>query len=153
MAVTASVKVVFGVALLIGIAYAYTGYELHVVGEDEARYMEPALQPHKLRLFRTDGALPPRGAIVWYAPPGGGTRRLLSRVWLDGEPLAEPYVRGRESHDRLPPVPVPAWHLWVLNDQRAARGSALADSRALGPIPLGRVVGWLAPGAEAGAAP
>ena len=74
-------------------------------------------------------------------------------VWLDGEPLAEPYVRGRESHDRLPPVPVPAWHLWVLNDQRAARGSALADSRALGPIPLGRVVGWLAPGAEAGAAP
>lgn len=104
-----------------------------------------------------------RGDLVVFVPPGLGERDvervyvkrvvglpgehvvvLGGHVWVDGLPVAEPYVPG--SPPELGPaeadVVVPAGMLFVLGDNRGHS----YDSRGFGPVPAGQVIGrvWAA---------
>lgn len=59
---------------------------------------------------------------------------------IDGRPQHEPYLSDawRAPID-MPPVEVPAGHVWVLGDNRAPLGSV--DSRRFGPIPASEIQG------------
>ncbi len=61
-------------------------------------------------------------------------------VYIDGVPLAEPYlIQGTTGH--VGPVVVPPLHVYVLGDNRGYSN----DSRSFGPVPLENIVGraWL----------
>jgi signal peptidase I len=67
-----------------------------------------------------------------------GDRVSIDRgtVWIDGKPLAERYVRYRDTQSR-PAVTVPADGVYVLGDNRADSD----DSRNWGILPLHDVIG------------
>jgi signal peptidase I len=154
----ATIKAALLCALVVVAAYLHLGHEVHTISGEEAQFMEPAVRGDKMRIFTTGWGLPPRGAVAWFRDPRGGGRAFVSRVV--GEPgdriavvggelvrngarQTEDYAQGRIAGEELAEVTVPAWHVWVLNDRRGARGSPTADSRALGPIPAGQIRGWL----------
>jgi len=100
---------------------------------------------------------PQRGDIVVLRVPGDQARRFIKRVvglpgdtirivggtlYLDGEPLDEPYVRYREDED-LEPTSIPPDSYFVLGDNRPDSG----DSRHFGAVPADHLVGraWLGP--------
>lgn len=99
---------------------------------------------------------PGRGDIVVFASPEGGDQPLIKRVialpgervtvvdgavFVDGGPLAEPYLRpdarttcgGRGGCDLV----VPPGHVYVLGDNRGDSN----DSRAFGPVAADRIDG------------
>lgn len=91
-----------------------------------------------------------RGDIVEFTIPDGGRslKRVIGlpgdtiscrdgRVWRDGVPLDEPYLKGARTADCDAPVTVPNGHLYVLGDHREIS----RDSRQWGPIPAGSVDG------------
>jgi signal peptidase I len=60
------------------------------------------------------------------------------RVYVDGEPLDEPWLPdGEVPTFDFPPTPVPERMIFVMGDNRDESG----DSRSFGPIPEDRVVG------------
>ena len=98
---------------------------------------------------------PQRGEIVVLRVPGHQERRFIKRVvglpgdtvriaggrlYLNGGPLDEPYVRHREEDD-LEPTTVPPDAYFVLGDNRPDSG----DSRHFGVVPANHLVGqaWL----------
>lgn len=145
--------------LVLVLAFHVQGrYELVTI-PDEAIFMEPAVRPRATRVFRTDGAVPPRGAVVGFEHPAHAGKLLLSRaagvpgdrvavkagrLVLSGKPQPEDHAEKRVEPEDLAEIVVPDGHVYVLNDARGEAGSPARDSRRLGPIPAASVVGWLA---------
>jgi signal peptidase I len=74
------------------------------------------------------------------ALPGETIEVRNGRVFIDGAPIAEPYLTPRARRDRrdFPPTVIKPEHVFVMGDNRPNS----QDSRdALGQIPLGKVVG------------
>lgn len=113
---------------------------------------------------------PERGDIVVLQPPVASDRPYIKRVigltgdrvaihdgavWINGDLLGEPYLRGVETRCDAPhcDLIVPEGMVFVLGDNRGHS----SDSRYFGPVPLDNVIGkaWLAnwPPAEIGFVP
>jgi len=73
--------------------------------------------------------------------PGETLSLSGGRVWINGEPLSEPYVRG-ETHPEMGPIRIPAGFCFVLGDNRPDS----QDSRQFGLVPLEQVEGKIRPG-------
>lgn len=130
--------------------------------------MEPAIQPGETVLIDTLAyrfGKPKRGDVVAFqhttdAPElyikrvvgTSGERVRIDRgtVFIDGKPLAEPYVRFPDTRS-FPEVTVPAHDVYVLGDNRANS----EDSRFFGPVPdadlIGRARAGIWPLSRAGA--
>jgi signal peptidase I len=93
--------------------------------------------------------------FVWFDHPSFPGKMMVSRVigvpgdriairggkvFRDGKELTEEYA-AKLARDEAEEIVVPADHIYVLNDARRATGSPGADSRRLGPIPVGSIVG------------
>ena len=61
-------------------------------------------------------------------------------VYINGEPLDEPYVNG-VPRGSYPPVTIPEGYVFVMGDNR----NNSSDSRVFGPVPIDHIVGhaWL----------
>jgi signal peptidase I len=69
--------------------------------------------------------------------PGETVQGRNGRVYVDGEPLIEPYLPAGTVTSDFGPVTVPSGDLWVMGDNR----DHSSDSRVFGPIPRSTVVG------------
>jgi len=82
--------------------------------------------------------------------PGETVEIRDETVYINGEPLDEPFSHGITNAGRHSRVTVPPLHVFVLGDNRDHSN----DSRAFGPIPIDNIVGraWLSywPPEEAG---
>lgn len=58
------------------------------------------------------------------------------RVYVNGQPLNEPYLR-EPTPGEVPPTRIPPMHYFVLGDNRDASG----DSRYFGPVPRSAIIG------------
>ena len=98
---------------------------------------------------------PHRGDVVVLRLPERGPELLIKRVialpgetidiqggsvYIDGQPLDEPYLK-RKTAGTFPLTTVPDGHVFVMGDNRGASN----DSRVFGAIPLDRIVGraWI----------
>jgi signal peptidase I len=94
---------------------------------------------------------PRRGDVVVIRMPERGPELLIKRViglagetleardgvvYIDGQPLDEPYL-VRKTSGNYGPTTVPEGNVFVMGDNRGASN----DSRIFGPVPLDRVVG------------
>jgi signal peptidase I len=94
---------------------------------------------------------PERGEIVVIRPQDGDSVSLIKRViglpgetiavhdeqvFIDGEPLAEPYLRV-VTHGFYPPIRIPDDAIFVMGDNR----DRSRDSRMFGPVSLEDLVG------------
>lgn len=154
-AVMGYLKALVFAAVLLIVAYLLRNYTIHTVADD-ATFMEPSVRRRAIKIFRTDGAMPARGAIVWFESPAIPGHMLISRVVglpgdrialddgrlaRDGAIVPEDYALERVAREDLPEILVPEDHVYVLNDARGQAWSAFRDSRRLGPVPLAAVVG------------
>ena len=95
--------------------------------------------------------LPKRGDIVVLRVPERGPELLIKRVialpgeeievregqvYVDSVPLDEPYIT-QPTRGQYGPLKVPQDYVFVMGDNRGASN----DSRAFGPVPIGRLVG------------
>ena len=120
--------------------------------------MEPTLHTNEYLLvekisYRLHG--PRRGDVVVFryprdedenfikrviAVPGETVEIVSGRVYIDGQPIVEPYLLQlpRES---MPPTRIPDGKLFVLGDNRSNSN----DSRSFGPVTLDQILGrvWL----------
>jgi len=102
---------------------------------------------------------PERGDIVVFYPPVASDRPYIKRViglpgdrvaiaegqvWINGEPLAEPYLDGARTvcPSRACDLTVPDGEVYLLGDNR----NNSSDSRVFGPVSMDEIVGkaWLA---------
>ncbi len=74
------------------------------------------------------------------ALPGETVAIHGGKVWINGEPLDEPYLT-QKTVGEMPPRTVPEGHVFVLGDNRGFSN----DSRSFGMVPLENLVGraWL----------
>lgn len=94
---------------------------------------------------------PRRGDIVVFFDPRNADRKLIKRiiglpgelvetrggqVFVDGEPLNEPYIQNRAGYSK-PPAQVPEGNYYVLGDNRANS----SDSHNWGTLPEAKIVG------------
>ncbi|HHB90639.1 MAG TPA: signal peptidase I [Anaerolineae bacterium] len=123
----------------------------------EGYSMEPTLYGHQRLIiekvsYRLHG--PKRGDIVVVRIPQFD-RLLIKRViglpgetleirdglvYINGQPLEEPYVNGR-PRGSYPATTIPEGHVFVMGDNRNNSN----DSRAFGPVPIENIVGhaWM----------
>lgn len=117
--------------------------------------MIPALQIHDRLLINKladDFSEPERGDIVLFDDPAGGETPLIKRtiglpgetvefrddrLYIDGEPVEEPYTNDSASETTFGPVEVPEGHYFVMGDNR----DRSLDSRVFGPIPEESLIG------------
>ena len=71
------------------------------------------------------------------ALPGESVEGREGRVFVNGQPLNEPYLPEGVTTEDFPAALVPAGTLWVMGDNRGDS----EDSRAFGPIKRSKVVG------------
>jgi signal peptidase I len=127
--------------------------------EVDGASMEPTLHTHQYVVVDTVGAeshSPQRGdVIVFHYPrdprlefvkrivglPGEKIAITRGRVWVNDQPLDEPYIREQPRYF-WGPAQVPPNSLFVLGDNR----NSSSDSHLWGPLPLNYVVGraWFA---------
>jgi signal peptidase I len=80
----------------------------------------------------------PRDLVKRVIALGGDTVEAREGVvFVNGQPIDEPYVRVRGTTANLPLTTVPRDHLWVMGDNRTNS----SDSRVFGPIAVTSVVG------------
>lgn len=92
-----------------------------------------------------------RGDIVVFEHPTAPQRSLIKRViglpgerleivsgqvWINGQPIEEPYVREPGLYSQ-PAIAIPADHIFVMGDNRDNSN----DSRRWGPVPMRNLVG------------
>jgi signal peptidase I len=113
-------------------------------------FIDPGDDPTRY-LFRG----PERGDVIVFRqpnqPPGAAERDFIKRiiglpgdvvevrdgtVFIDGEPLDEPYIADKPGYT-CPPKVVPEGHYWVLGDNR----NNSQDSHSWGPIPKENIIG------------
>lgn len=151
------VKVLLGALVIVLALFVEQGYTVKTVA-DNATYMEPAVRRRAMKVFKTDGSMPPRAAVVWFEHASYPGRMLLARavgvpgdriaiaegrVVRDGKPLPEDYAEKRIETEDLEEIVVPDGYVYVLNDARSDPGSPALDSRRLGPVPVASVVGYV----------
>jgi signal peptidase I len=127
--------------------------------EVEGASMEPTLRSQQYVFVDTlllHSRPPQRGDVIVFHYPGNPTLEYVKRVvglpretiavahgrvWINGQPLREPYVREIPRYF-WGPATVPADSLFVLGDNR----NRSSDSHLWGPVPLRYVIGraWLA---------
>lgn len=105
------------------------------------RFRDP--EPGDIVTFQ-DPEIPGRILIKRCIAVGGQTVDINDEdglVYVDGEPLAEPYTDGKPSYrlasDVTYPYTVPEGHVWVMGDNRTNS----QDSRFFGSIPISSVTG------------
>lgn len=69
--------------------------------------------------------------------PGEVVEGRDNQIFINGEPLAEPYLDEGTVISTFGPEEVPADHVWVMGDNR----SNSSDSRVFGPIDIDRIEG------------
>lgn len=140
------------IALLINV---FVGQATRVEGQS----MEPNLHTEQRLVveklsYRFHG--PRRFDIVVIRVPSQGDELLIKRViglpgetvefrdgqvFIDGQPLDEPYVSESTRMGRSGKVQVPPLYVFVMGDNRSHSN----DSRSFGPVPIANIVGraWL----------
>ncbi len=126
--------------------------------------MEPTLQDAEhlfLNKFVYRFGPPKRGDIVVFRPPRGGTKDFikrvvglpgetleirLGRVYINQQPIDEPYVR-KDVLSEYSKITIPPGHVFVMGDNRPNSH----DSRAFGTVPIDLIRGkafvvWWPPG-------
>jgi signal peptidase I len=136
------------IALLINV---FLGQATRVDGQS----MEPSLHTDQRLVvekvsYRFHG--PQRYDVVVLRLPSQGEEMLIKRViglpgetveihdgqvYIDGQPLEEPYDPGETRPGRSEQVLVPPLHVYVLGDNRSHSN----DSRNFGPVPIESIVG------------
>jgi signal peptidase I len=106
----------------------------------------PSMQPNLYQGYRVMTEklsyrfhLPRRGDVVIVSRPNGEkalVKRVIGRAWIDGEPLAEPWVTYSGGPD-YPPTRIPDGCVFILGDNRPAS----RDSRMIGPVPIASIRG------------
>ncbi len=101
--------------------------------------------------MNAEGWVPPRGAIVTLVHPTDPTTMLVKRVvglpgeeisidrgevYINGEPLDEPYVVFHDQRS-MSRIQIPPDTIFVMGDNRPASG----DSRSFGPVPRTNLLG------------
>jgi signal peptidase I len=137
-------------ALLAGALWLYFTYRIGVV---PSQSMAPTLQPGdkfliNLRAYRH--RLPQRGDIVVFRDPAGEylVKRVIAlpgetvvlaggQLYVNGQPLYEPYLAEPPMVESPLGGVVPEGHVFVLGDNR----NFSEDSRDLGPVPIERIMG------------
>ncbi len=137
-------------AVAAGAIWFYLTYRIGIVPSDS---MAPTLRPGDRYLIniRAYSRRPPkRGDVVVFRTPDGEfwVKRVIGlpgeqvtvymgRVFINGQLLPEPYLRGAPFFERPMAFIVPEGHIFVLGDNRGHS----EDSRDIGPVPLNWVVG------------
>ena len=140
------------IALLINV---FVGQATRVEGQS----MEPNLHTNQRLVveklsYRFHG--PQRFDVVVLKVPSQGDELLIKRViglpgetveiqdgrvYINGEPLEEPFLVGDTRPGRHDRITVPPLHVFVLGDNRNHSN----DSRSFGPVPIDNIVGraWI----------
>lgn len=122
--------------------------EIVLINTMAYRFRGPARS--EIVAFRHDGPTSETFIKRVIGLPGDRVAIARGRVLVNGEPLAEPYVRFPDARS-FPEVRVPAGDLYVLGDNRANS----EDSRVFGVVPessvLGRAVAGIWPLGHLGA--
>lgn len=112
---------------------------------EKVSYYSRSVQPGDIVTF-IDPELASRTLIKRCIAVGGQTVDLKDgTVYVDGQPLNEPYTNGKPSYPLTTaanvtvtyPYTVPAGYLWVMGDNRTDS----ADSRYFGAVPQSNVTG------------
>ena len=70
--------------------------------------------------------------------PGETIQVSNGQVQINGQPIAEPYLKDPHINQDTPPLSIPADRVFVMGDNRS-------DSRGFGPVPIDEIVGraWI----------
>ncbi len=140
-------------ACVAGLHRAFGAFEV------EGASMEPTLRPHQYVVvdrLRLGHRPPQRGEVVVFRYPRDtrleyvkrviglpGERITVAhgRVWVNDQPLDEPYLRERPRYF-WGPTAIPANTVFVLGDNR----NSSSDSHLWGPVPVTHLIGraWFA---------
>jgi signal peptidase I len=73
--------------------------------------------------------------------PGETIQVSNGQVQINGQPIAEPYLKDSRISQDTPPLTIPADRVFVMGDNR----NNSSDSRGFGPVPLNDIVGraWI----------
>ena len=151
--VTIMGTVLFLSALMLSFAAACAGGQSNVVGkfEFDGVSMEPTFSDgDAVTVVELGESEPQRGHIILFKPPGQ-QRDFIKRVigepgeviqisdgtvYIDEQPLIEPYIKARSSSNFGPAV-VPADCYFVIGDNR----NNSSDSRGWGAVPRYNIIG------------
>ncbi|MFQ3616507.1 MAG: signal peptidase I [Cyanobacteriota bacterium] len=106
-------------------------YRLHPPKQGDIVVFDPPAQLQQLG-YTTDQAFIKR--VI--GQPGQTVQVHLGKVWIDGEPLTEPYIAEPPSYE-MRSVTVPPGHVFVMGDNRNNSN----DSHVWGFLPVENIIG------------